>query len=405
MERRLFFVILLCWAGALTACATPIPTAMPTLQPQATLVPPTLTQLDPTQATPGSTVHVIGSGGYLFTPPNGYNESARNFAITFDGKPVASLSCMINHCETQFTIPADTAIGEHEVVVEGGSKINLQVIARTSRYTPKPVPSPQSADEPNAYWVTNPMSSVRLYVRVILPKNASDKLPTLVLVPGGIGASNNFTDPPNRAQTIADAGFAVVVFDPDGRGKSSGSENFGGRAHQDGLAAIIRFIATLPQVNVQKIGLVTYSYGITMASGALARHSTLPIKFLIDWEGPANRNYTTIGCRGNVPGGIQWQSCADENYWREREAATFITQVHVPYQRIQSEKDHVQADNAHALLMVNEAVQAKLPWVRLNDDVPNRTYDPAAPPTMLPEQQDKYLEKRIIQYAKELFSK
>ncbi len=63
--------------------------------------------------------------------------------------------------------------------------------------------------------------------------------------------------------------------------------------------------------------------------------------------------------------------------------------VRVPYQRIQAEKDHVQPDNAQAILMVNNAVNGGVPWVRLNDEAPNQTYDPANPPAMLPESMDR----------------
>jgi len=391
--------------SALTACngATP-PQPAPVSPPQPTLVPPTLLQLDPAQAAPGETVRVIGAGGYLFTPPSGYNESARNFKIYFDQVAVGELVCYVNHCEAKIVVPSDATPGAHVISAEGDSHIAFLVTAR-ARYTPRAVPSPQPADAPNTYWVTNPMSEARLYVRVLSPKNAPGKSPTLVLVPGGVGSSAMFTERVNRAQTFADAGFVVVVFDPDGRGKSSGVENFGGRAHQDGLSAIIRFVATLDPVDAKKIGLVTYSYGITMASGALARHTTLPIKFLMDWEGPSDRNETTLGCRGANTTGIAWQPCDDEGFWREREAVNFIGKVRVAYQRIQSEKDHTRPDNSHALALVNAAVQAQLPFVRLNDDAPNQRYDPAAPPAMLPEDQDRKLDARILQYAAELFAR
>jgi pimeloyl-ACP methyl ester carboxylesterase len=151
---------------------------------------------------------------------------------------------------------------------------------------------PPAAGSGNAYWVTNESGASRLFTQVILPKNATGKLPALVLVPGGVGDSSDFTARP-IAQILADQGYAVVIFDPDGRGKSSGKENLNGHIHQDGLAAVIRFAATLPVVDAARIGLVTYSYGITMGSGALARHPDLPVRFLIDWEGPANRQYTT----------------------------------------------------------------------------------------------------------------
>jgi len=267
------------------------------------------------------------------------------------------------------------------------------------------IASPQSAGAADTYWVTNPTTGARLYTQVVSPKNASGKLPALVLVPGGIGWGGNFLDPPNKAQQLADAGFVVVLFDPDGRGKSGGAEDLGGYAHQDGLAAVVRFAASLLNADAQKIGLVTYSYGITMGSGVLARYPELPVKFLIDWEGPADRNYTTPRCSANRPSGIQWQPCSDNTWWAEREAVNFIGKIHVPYQRIQSEKDHVQPSNAHAVDMINAAVKGGVPSVRLNDYPPNQTYDPQAPPQMLPESQDKQLEQRIAKTAHELFAK
>lgn len=144
-----------------------------------------------------------------------------------------------------------------------------------------PTAPAQSAGAPNTYWVTNPPSGARLYTRVILPKRASGKLPALVLVSGGIGWGGTLLDPPSKAQQLGDAGFIVVVFDPDGRGKSNGEENLNGYVHQDGLAAVIRYAATLNEVDAKKIGLMTYSYGITMGSGALARYPDLPVRLLI----------------------------------------------------------------------------------------------------------------------------
>ncbi|MBM3131381.1 MAG: hypothetical protein FJ009_22500 [Chloroflexi bacterium] len=279
-------------------------------------------------------------------------------------------------------------------------------IAPPAATAPKVIASPQAAGAANTHWVTNPTSGARLYTQVVLPKSASGKLPALVLVPGGIGWGGIFLDPPNRAQQLADAGFVVVVFDPDGRGKSAGKDDFGGFVQQDGLAAVVRFAATLPSVDASKIGVVTYSYGITMGSGALARYPDLPVKFLSDWEGPADRNYTTSGCNlGAGKGKIHWQPCTDNAFWSEREAVHFIGKVRVPYQRIQSEKDHVQPNNAHAIDLINAAIKGGAPWTRLNDYPPNQTYDPKSPPQMLPEQQDRQLDQRVAKYAHELFGK
>jgi len=265
-----------------------------------------------------------------------------------------------------------------------------------------PNPSPTGRGE--KYTVTNPSSGAALAVYVNLPAAAAElPVPALVLVPGGSGASSSFRKPNGEFNAFAQAGYAVIVFDPDGRGQSTGTEDYNGFIQQDGLAAVIEFAATLLGVDPARIGLVTYSYGITMGAGALARHPGLPVAFLIDWEGPANRN-DTGDCDAGSLGHLQdVASCTDEAFWAQREASTFISQIRVPYQRIQSEKDHVQPDNAHAILMVNNAVNGGVPWVRLNDLPPNQTYDPASPPAMLPENESNVLPALVLKYVREMF--
>lgn len=253
------------------------------------------------------------------------------------------------------------------------------------------------------YAVTNPTTNAKLAVYVFAPQDTSGKkFPAVVLVPGGNGAGQGLS---REAIQFANAGIVALAFDPDGRGKSEGTEDYAGFKQQDGLVAVIRFAATLPQVDAQQIGIATYSYGITMGSGALARYPDLPVKFLIDWEGPVDRDDTTVGCRNDGKSRIPWQPCSDNAFWSEREAITFIAKVRVPYQRIQSEKDHVQPDVSHAINIVNAAVKAGVPWVRLNDDQPNQTYDVKNPPQMLPESQDAKRDALVIKYAQELVKK
>lgn len=261
--------------------------------------------------------------------------------------------------------------------------------------------------EPNTYWLPNPTTGTRLYVQVVRPQNwDGGVLPTLVLVPGGTDDSSRFLRPPSQAQTMADSGFTIVVFDPDGRGRSEGVEDQNGYAQQDGLAAVVRFASTLPEVDAARIGLVSYSYGVTMVAGTLARHPELPILFFIDWEGPANRN-DTGGCDEHRTGHLQGHPCDDEDFWREREASTFALSLRVPYQRLQSAQDHAQPDTDHALLMIANATaeehggHGKAPWTRLNDLTPNTVYTVADPPSMLPKQRG--LESLVLDFATELF--
>lgn len=296
-----------------------------------------------------------------------------------------------------------------------------ETAAPAASQSPLPTKEPTQTrppQEPNAtvtpetgntgFDVTNPTSGAGLFVAVSYPENWDEtaKLPSLVFVPGGNDDSGAFTKTtPAGDSTISvtnDAGFVAIIFDPDGRGKSQGTEDYDGFIHQDGLAEVIRYAAALPGVDSAKIGLVTSSYGITMGSGALARYPDLPVKFLIDWEGPANR-MDTGGCDSSKVGHLQRKaSCTDEAFWAEREASTFISQVRVPYQRIQSVKDHAQPDYAHTVLMVNNAVQGGVPWVRLNDESPNQKYDLNSMPPMLPDRMDLKKNQSVVRYAQEL---
>jgi pimeloyl-ACP methyl ester carboxylesterase len=215
--------------------------------------------------------------------------------------------------------------------------------------------------------------------------------------------SQDFRGQPGKsASSLANAGYTVVVFDPDGRGRGEGSEDNNGFVQQDGLAAIVQFAATLPEVNADEMGLVSFSYGVTLASGVIARYPNLNVQFLIDWEGPADRN-DTGGCDEDRTGHLVGMvGCDDEMFWAEREALTFISRIGVPYQRLQTKRDHAQPDVLSALQMVNAAVDGQSPWVRLNDLPPNQTYDPSASPPMLPDAVDGKLMDLIVEYAPEL---
>ncbi|MBI3914157.1 MAG: hypothetical protein HY327_08245 [Chloroflexi bacterium] len=278
---------------------------------------------------------------------------------------------------------------------------------------PAPKSSPASSDTAPATTittVTNPASGAKLFVAVYAPKDPSKKYPAVVLVPGGNGDSSGFTRlSPRGDSTVGEfvnGGFVAIAFDPDGRGKSGGKEDYDGYTHQDSLRAVIQYAASLANVDAKQIGIATFSYGITMGSGVLARYSELPVKYLIDWEGPSNRDETGgCGTRGVSGHLANVATCADEKFWQEREARTFIAKVRVPYQRVQSEKDHVQPDNAHAVYMINAAIMGGVPWVRLNDYAPNQTYDPKNPPKMLPETDDAKRDAAIVKYAQELTKK
>ncbi len=259
-------------------------------------------------------------------------------------------------------------------------------------------PQPVDAGE-DTLWIINPNSGAALYTRILQPANHDGSLlPALVLIPGGTG-----TIDANKAQRIADEGFTVIFFDPDGRGQSEGEEDYGGTIHQDGLAAVIREVATLPQVDDSRFGVASFSYGVTMATGTLARYPDLPIRFHMDWEGPVSRAYTTTDCSPDNPR-INWPPCDDDEWWSEREALNFIGDLRIPYQRLQSEKDHVQPTNDHAIEIINAAVAGNIPWVRLNDYPPNQSYDINNQPTMYAENSGESTEQLFARHALEILT-
>lgn len=254
----------------------------------------------------------------------------------------------------------------------------------------------QPANPPTleTFTVQNPTSGVDWFVQALIPfGNGTSRYPALVLVPGGSSAGTQAFRPPEVTR-YTDLGFVSFVFDPDGRGRTGGTEDNNGFTHQDGLRAVIEAAATHPRTN-GRVVVASFSYGVTMASGTLARYPQLPVDFFMDWEGPANRD-DTGGCDGAGLGHLQSFGCTDETFWAEREASTFMRSVEVPYQRLQTERDHVQPDNLHALLLVNNATEGSSPWTRLNDLTPNQVFPSTFDEGWLPENQP--LPDVIVEY-------
>jgi hypothetical protein len=117
--------------------------------------------------------------------------------------------------------------------------------------------------------------------------------PAVVLVSGGINPGRMEVHS-QEAKLVASAGLVVVCFNAEGRMdtlapddlQSEGEEDFNGFRHQDGLASIIRHVMDLDYVEADNIGLRSQSYGITMVAGCAGRHPELPIKYIVDGEGP-----------------------------------------------------------------------------------------------------------------------
>ena len=152
-----------------------------------------------------------------------------------------------------------------------------------------------------------------------------------------------------------------------------------GHAGQEVVHLVLKHLLSLPEVDPQNVGIVTFSFGVVGATGALARHPELEVKFLIDWEGPSGPQ----NLRWVPPGHkiVRNHPASDEAFWKERTASEFIKKIRCRYLRVQSDEDHVQVlgENQHAIEMLNNAAAGLCPWTRCNDNPPNLRYDAKHP--------------------------
>ncbi len=226
--------------------------------------------------------------------------------------------------------------------------------------------------------VENPSSGELLSTYLVIPEiNTKDPIPTVFLIPGGSDyGTNAFNQGDTTSEFLTENNIAYAYFDPDGRGESEGEEDANGHIHQDGLFAATQAVIKHLAVDEDEIGIISYSYGTTLASGMLSRYADeSPYKWYIDWEGPSKREYTTTGCNTeNVKVKAVAVSCEDDDFWSERESATFLSTITIPYLRAQKDKDHVQENNNHAIDSINAATEGLSPWTRLNEKEINQTY-------------------------------
>jgi hypothetical protein len=258
-------------------------------------------------------------------------------------------------------------------------------------------------------WVVNPASGCSLYVHIHRPVSAgpTSRVPGIIIVPDLSYAGTSFDN--GTADVLASEGFAVLHFDADGRGLSrNGTENYDGFVQQDGLSACALALATKPYVDPENLGVYSEGYGVVMATGMLARHETPHIKFLLDFEGPADRYQASSSNGGHVP--VPPDS---ESFWQEREAGRFIKHLTCAYLRVQTDQDHTgrMPNNEHAIALIDSATSTihggagTSTWTRVNDSVmnpENRTYTITDPPNWIPEDEEDLLTCRMVLYLHEL---
>jgi hypothetical protein len=252
--------------------------------------------------------------------------------------------------------------------------------------------------------------------------------PAVIMVSGGINPGRLLAKGKD-AQGLSEAGMVVLTFNAEGRRDdvpediaSQGSEDYNGYRHQDGLCEIVKYVMRLPYVIPDNVGIVTQSYGITMGAGCAGRHPEIPIKYLVDGEGPPNSFVTChepstldkdpsndkpqviFGILGHYS---TYRDSSPQNlaFWKEREADRFIGGFRGRYLRLQAQWDHAQLPssesqiqifhqpplwwhNKHATDIVNTAIAGGVPWVRVNlaeqGNPVNATYDVNRRPIYLP---------------------
>ncbi len=100
------------------ATATPGPSLAAKLECEQEEVPPQITEIQPAQVVPGSEISVIASGGITRDSCGSVFEGARDFKLYLDNEPVGKLSCYINRCVEQFTLPSSISAGSHCLSVQ-----------------------------------------------------------------------------------------------------------------------------------------------------------------------------------------------------------------------------------------------------------------------------------------------
>lgn len=249
----------------------------------------------------------------------------------------------------------------------------------------------------------NPTSKAKLWATVIFPEDASDKkrYPLVIIIPGGLGFGSGAAKTP-EGKIIVREGFVVGYFDPDGRGKSEGKEDWNGKNHQDGLYKFLKKASELEFVDKENVGVVSSSLGLAMAAGTLGRYAAeLKVKYFIDNEGPTDRFYITKNDDQKFLKIFAGHTTDEEDWWAEREAVRSIKSIKCPYLRVQHVRDHVHGENKqHAIDIINAAT-GNAPWTRINENEPNKNYTKDAPPKWLPNAQGPQAQE-TLKYIKEM---
>jgi hypothetical protein len=193
-------------------------------------------------------------------------------------------------------------------------------------------------------------------------------------VPGGLSPGTDYDRGSEiTADDVSSLGFIVLHYDPLGRGRTGGTEDYWGTNHQHELFVVLEHLSKYPDVLSNDIGVFSFSIGITISAGSLAHYDLPFVKYLYDWEGPSNRFNIT---KNNTHKPLLAFSTSNLSFWKEREAAKFMGEIKCGYFRYQSQRDHMQGNyKGHAIELVNLATRGRAKWTRLNDNPKNTIFD------------------------------
>lgn len=189
-------------------------------------------------------------------------------------------------------------------------------------------------------WLTN-ASGYRIHSEVHGPDDDQVR-PGVVLVPGRDQPGSIFCGAGYllTADELAFRGFRVLHFDPVGRGRSWGHDDFCGTEGQDSLRAALDCFVARRDVANHRVGVVSFSMGLALAAPVLAREGVrLGLRFLLDWEGPADRDAIIRG--GPLPPAARTSLAASPaEFWEMREPVHWVGQIPCDYIRVQARSDH-----------------------------------------------------------------
>jgi len=222
-------------------------------------------------------------------------------------------------------------------------------------------------------WIDRPHGN-RIYAHIHRPAEPG-QYPGVIFVPGGGSTGTDYDGSTEvTADDVAALGFTVLHYDPSGRGKTGGQEDFWGPRHQEELAQVAEYASRLSAVDSRTIGILSFSIGIAIAAPALARFP-LPIAYLFDWEGPSNRFNIT---KNDTHRPLKRFPTSNDAFWNEREPSRFMSKVPCGYFRFQGEVDHMHgAYKGHAIELLNLATGGRAAWTKCNDNPLGTVFDDA----------------------------